>query len=69
MLRLVPVYTEERVKFFVDSGAGQSMSACSEAFHTLRDCAILVVGVAGSMPAALGEIERRYYRYILPFLL
>jgi hypothetical protein len=27
------------------------MSACSEAFHTLRDCAILVVGVAGSMPA------------------
>ena len=27
------------------------MSACSEAFHTLRPCAILVVGVAGSMPA------------------
>jgi len=27
------------------------MSACSEAFHTLRDCAIMVVGVAGSMPA------------------
>ena len=42
---------EERVTFFVDSGAGQSMSACSEAFHTLRPCAILVVGVAGSMPA------------------
>ncbi len=42
---------EERIKFFVDSGAGQSMSACSEAFHTLHDCAILVVGVAGSMPA------------------
>jgi hypothetical protein len=27
------------------------MSACSEAFHSLRPCAILVVGVAGSMPA------------------
>ena len=26
------------------------MCACSEAFHTLRACAILVVGVAGSMP-------------------
>jgi hypothetical protein len=42
---------EERVTFFVDSGAGQSMSACSEAFLSLRPCAILVVGVAGSMPA------------------
>ena len=42
---------EEQVTFFVDSGAGQSMSACSEAFHSLRPCAILVVGVAGSMPA------------------
>ncbi len=42
---------EERVTFFVDSGAGQSMSACSEAFHSLRPCAILVVGDAGSMPA------------------
>ena len=36
--------------FFVDSGAGQSLCACSEAFHTLRACTILVVGVAGSMP-------------------
>jgi hypothetical protein len=27
------------------------MSACSEAFLSLRPCAILVVGVAGSMPA------------------
>ena len=27
------------------------MCACSEAFHQLRACAILVVGVAGSMPA------------------
>ena len=26
------------------------MCACSEAFHTLRACTILVVGVAGSMP-------------------
>jgi hypothetical protein len=42
---------EEQVVFFVDSGAGQSMCACSEAFHTLWACAVLVVGVAGSMPA------------------
>ncbi len=35
----------------MDSGAGQSISACSDAFHSLRPCAILVVGVAGSMPA------------------
>ena len=42
---------DETVIFFVDSGAGQSMCACSEAFHTLRPCAILIVGVAGSMPA------------------
>ncbi len=27
------------------------MCSCSEAFHTLQACAILVVGVAGSMPA------------------
>ena len=27
------------------------MCACSEAFHTLRACAIIVVSVAGSMPA------------------
>jgi hypothetical protein len=27
------------------------MCACSEAFHSLRPCAIFVVGVAGSMPA------------------
>ena len=26
------------------------MSSCSEAFITLRPCAIIVVGVAGSMP-------------------
>jgi hypothetical protein len=42
---------DEKVTFFVDSGAGQSMCACSEAFHNLRPCAILIVGVAGSMPA------------------
>jgi hypothetical protein len=42
---------DENLTFFVDSGAGQSMCACSEAFHTLRPCAILIVGVAGSMPA------------------
>jgi hypothetical protein len=34
----------------VDSGAGQSMCSCSEAFHSFRPCAVMVVGVAGSMP-------------------
>jgi hypothetical protein len=26
------------------------MCACSESFHSLRACAVLVVGVAGTMP-------------------
>ena len=45
------MHAHDEITFFVDSGAGQSMCACSEAFHTLRPCAILIVGVAGSMPA------------------
>jgi hypothetical protein len=40
----------DTVTFFIDSGAGQSMCSCSGAFHTLRACAVMVVGVAGSMP-------------------
>ena len=39
-----------QVKFFVDSGAGQCMCSCLEAFSDLRSCAILVVGVSGSLP-------------------
>ena len=35
----------------MDSGAGQSMCACSEAFQTMRPCCVMIVGVAGSMPA------------------
>ncbi len=38
------------MSWYVDSGAGQSISSCSDAFSTLRPCAIMVVGVAGSMP-------------------
>ncbi len=38
------------VRFFIDSGAGQCMCSCVEAFSTLRPCAILVVGVSGSLP-------------------
>ncbi len=34
----------------MDSGGGQSIWSSSDAFSTLRPCAILVVGVAGSMP-------------------
>jgi hypothetical protein len=35
----------------MDSEAGQCMTSCSEAFHTLNACAVLIVGVGGSMPA------------------
>ncbi len=38
------------VKFFVDSGAGQCMCSCIEAFSSLRSCAILIVGVSGTLP-------------------
>ncbi len=37
--------------FFMDSGAGQCMTSCSEAFHSLDACAVMIVGVGGSMPA------------------
>ncbi len=36
--------------FHVDSGAGQSMCSCPDAFLSLRSCAVEVVGVSGSMP-------------------
>ncbi len=35
--------------FYVDSGAGQSLSSCSTAFHSLEPCHIEVIGVAGSL--------------------
>jgi hypothetical protein len=38
------------VRFFIDSGAGQCMCSCADAFSNLRSCAIVVVGVAGSLP-------------------
>ena len=38
------------VTFYVDSGAGQCMCSCIGAFSCLRPCAILVVGVSGSLP-------------------
>ncbi len=34
----------------MDSRAGQSISSCAAAFRSLCQCAILVVGVAGTMP-------------------
>jgi hypothetical protein len=34
----------------VDSGAGQSMCSCPDAFLSLRSCAVEVVGVSGSLP-------------------
>jgi hypothetical protein len=36
--------------FYVDSGAGQSMCSCPDAFLSLRPCAIEVIGVSGSLP-------------------
>jgi hypothetical protein len=36
--------------FHVDSGAGQSLCCCEDAFVSLRSCAIEVVGVSGSLP-------------------
>ena len=38
------------VLFYVDSGAGQSMCSCPDAFLSLRPCAIEVIGVSGSLP-------------------
>jgi hypothetical protein len=38
------------ILFYVDSGAGQSMCSCPDAFLSLQPCAIEVVGVAGSLP-------------------
>ena len=35
----------------MDSGAGQCMTSCSEAFSDLHACAVLIIGVGGSMPA------------------
>jgi hypothetical protein len=38
------------IVFHVDSGAGQSLCSCSDAFLNLRACAIQVVGISGSSP-------------------
>jgi hypothetical protein len=42
--------SECNVRFFVDSGAGQCMCSCLEAFSAIKACAIIVVGVSGSLP-------------------
>jgi hypothetical protein len=46
----LPVPTPLQLVFHVDSGAGQSMCSCPDAFLTLSPCAIEVVGVSGSLP-------------------
>ena len=38
------------IVFHVDSGAGQSLCSCSDAFLNLRACAIQVLGISGSLP-------------------
>ncbi len=35
----------------MDSGASQCMTSCSEAFSHLQACAVMIIGVGGSMPA------------------
>ncbi len=44
--------SEFSVTFYVDvdSGAGQCMCSCADAFAEIRACAVVVVGVAGSLP-------------------
>jgi hypothetical protein len=42
--------TPLRLTFHVDSGAGQSLCSCPDAFLAIRPCAIEVVGVSGSLP-------------------
>ncbi len=38
------------ILFHVDSGAGQSICSCPDAFLSLRPCATEIVGVSGSLP-------------------
>jgi hypothetical protein len=38
------------ILFHVDSGAGQSMCSCPDAFLSIRPCAVEVIGVSGSLP-------------------
>jgi hypothetical protein len=45
-----PPPIDNAIVWYFDSGAGQSICSCSDAFSSLCPCAILVVGVAGSMP-------------------
>jgi hypothetical protein len=47
---LLPPPTPLRLTFHVDSGAGQSLCSCPDAFLALRPCNIEVVGVFGSLP-------------------
>jgi hypothetical protein len=35
----------------MDSGAGQCMTSCSEAFHDIQACAVMIIVVGGSIPA------------------
>jgi hypothetical protein len=44
---VAPVFS---LVFHVDSGAGQSLCCCEDAFVSLRACAIEVMGVSGSLP-------------------
>jgi hypothetical protein len=36
--------------FFIDSGAGQCICSCVDAFSEIRPCAIVIVGVSGNLP-------------------
>jgi hypothetical protein len=47
---LVALPSPFTILFYVDSGAGQSMCSCPDAFLSLRPCAIEVIGVSGALP-------------------
>ena len=48
--RLASLQSALNLLIYVDSGAGQSMCSCPDAFLSLRPCAIEVLGVSGSLP-------------------
>jgi hypothetical protein len=50
----VPGFSNEQsplnIVFHVDSGAGQSLCSCFDAFLNLKACAVQVIGISGSLP-------------------
>ena len=61
----LPTPTPLCITIHVDSGAGQSLCSCPDAFLDLRPCAIEVVGVSGSLPVfGVGTANNRLLRFM-----